>query len=80
MFGYLADAVRQVLRSSRGQALGLKSREPGRNAPALYGLAAKIGEDRLFPTLPTAVAAYRQWAAGQQQHPGEEPGRTPDAA
>ena len=45
-----------------------------------FGLAAKIGQDRLFPTLPTAVAAYRQWAAGHQQHPGEEPGRTPDAA
>jgi len=45
-----------------------------------YGLAAKTGQDRLFPTLPTAVAAYRQWAAGHQQHPGEEPGRTPDAA
>jgi SulP family sulfate permease len=30
-----------------------------------FGLAEKIGEQRLFPTLPTAVAAYRQWA---QQH------------
>ena len=40
----------------------------------VFGLAAKIGQDRLFPTLPTAVAAYRQWVAGQDQHPGEEPG------
>jgi sulfate permease, SulP family len=45
-----------------------------------FGLAAKIGRDRLFPTLPTAVAAYQQWAAGHKQHPGEEPGGTPDAA
>jgi len=44
-----------------------------------FGLAAKIGQDRLFPTLPTAVAAYQQWA-GHNQHPGEEPGGTPDAA
>jgi sulfate permease, SulP family len=26
-----------------------------------FGLTASIGADRLFPTLPTAVAAYRQW-------------------
>ncbi|MEV4014989.1 sulfate permease [Nonomuraea angiospora] len=26
-----------------------------------YGLTATVGEQRLFPTLPTAVAAYRQW-------------------
>jgi sulfate permease, SulP family len=29
-----------------------------------FGLASKIGEKRIFPTLPTAVAAYEQWAAG----------------
>jgi len=28
-----------------------------------FGLADVIGEERLFPTLPTAVEAYRQWAA-----------------
>ncbi|QXJ20951.1 sulfate permease [Actinomadura graeca] len=28
-----------------------------------YGLAAKIGEDRLFPTLPTAVEAFRRASA-----------------
>jgi len=26
-----------------------------------FGLSASIGTDRLFPTLPTAVAAYHQW-------------------
>ena len=45
-----------------------------------FGLAAKIGQDRLFPTLPTAVAACQQWAAGHEQHPGGEAGGTPDAA
>jgi sulfate permease, SulP family len=28
-----------------------------------FGLADKIGADRLFPTLPTAVQAYEQWAS-----------------
>jgi len=32
-----------------------------------FGLAQKIGPKLIFPTLPTAVAAYRQWAG---QHPG----------
>jgi len=31
-----------------------------------FGLAEKIGADRLFPTLPTAVETYEQWA---RQHP-----------
>jgi len=26
-----------------------------------YGLTAAVGPDRIFPTLPTAVAAYRDW-------------------
>jgi sulfate permease, SulP family len=28
-----------------------------------FGLADAIGQERLFPTLPTAVEAYRQWVA-----------------
>ena len=35
-----------------------------------FGLAGKIGADLLFPTLPTAVAAYQEWA---RQH--DQPGR-----
>ncbi|HEY7361290.1 MAG TPA: STAS domain-containing protein, partial [Streptosporangiaceae bacterium] len=27
-----------------------------------FGLAGKIGEEHFFPTLPTAVQAYRRWA------------------
>ncbi|MFF5184202.1 SulP family inorganic anion transporter [Streptomyces sp. NPDC000345] len=26
-----------------------------------YGLTESVGEERIFPTLPTAVAAYREW-------------------
>ena len=35
-----------------------------------FGLAGKIGAEHIFPTLPTAVAAYRQWAS---QHPPPGP-------
>jgi high affinity sulfate transporter 1 len=30
-----------------------------------YGLAAAVGQDRLFPTLPAAVAAYEEWRDDQ---------------
>ncbi|PWG15302.1 sodium-independent anion transporter [Streptomyces sp. V2] len=30
-----------------------------------YGLVESVGEERIFPTLPTAVAAYRAWEARQ---------------
>ena len=36
-----------------------------------FGLAGKIGAKHIFPTLPTAVAAYREWAS---QHPPPRPG------
>ncbi|MBO4257813.1 sulfate permease [Streptomyces griseorubiginosus] len=29
---------------------------------AAYGLVASVGENLIFPTLPTAVAAYRKWS------------------
>lgn len=30
-----------------------------------YGLVDLVGEDMIFPTLPTAVAAYREWCRGR---------------
>ena len=30
-----------------------------------YGLADRVGAGRLFPTLPTAEAAYRAWESEQ---------------
>ncbi|MEU7906133.1 sulfate permease [Actinoplanes sp. NPDC049118] len=30
-----------------------------------FGLAAAVGRDRIFPTLPTAVTAYRRWRDGE---------------
>jgi sulfate permease, SulP family len=35
------------------------------------GLIDRIGEDRVFPTLPTAVSAYQEWYAAR--HGGEPP-------
>jgi high affinity sulfate transporter 1 len=39
-----------------------------------FGLADKIGDERLFPTLPTAVQAYQAWTReqGQPGHDGTE--------
>ncbi len=37
-----------------------------------FGLAAKIGEDLLFPTLPTAVDAYRAWTREHDPGPGQD--------
>ena len=37
-----------------------------------FGLADKIGAERLFPTLPTAVEAYRAWAGQHGPQPGGE--------
>ncbi|WP_460062716.1 SulP family inorganic anion transporter [Streptomyces sp. YKOK-I1] len=32
-----------------------------------YGLTESVGEELIFPTLPTAVTAYRQWQAGRPE-------------
>jgi SulP family sulfate permease len=34
-----------------------------------YGLVAAVGPDRVFPTLPTAVAAYREWQSASGPDP-----------
>lgn len=43
-----------------------------------YGLADRVGADRLFPTLPTAEAAYRAWDSKAGRRPAPPPaGRRP---
>ena len=37
-----------------------------------FGLSSKIGADRLFPTLPTAVEAYETWAREHPPPPGPD--------
>jgi len=41
-----------------------------------FGLVASIGTDRIFPTLPTAVAAYETWRAEKADHGEDGTGRT----
>ncbi|TQK50012.1 high affinity sulfate transporter 1 [Streptomyces sp. SLBN-118] len=36
-----------------------------------YGMTESVGHDRIFPTLPTAVAAYRQWIRAQGNNQAE---------
>ena len=41
-----------------------------------FGLTAKVGADRIFPTLPTAVAAYETWRAQRAEHGTDGTGET----
>ena len=60
-----ADAL-ETLRAEladRGIVLALaRMKQELRKELAPSGLVERIGEDKVFPTLPTAVAAYRQWS------------------
>jgi high affinity sulfate transporter 1 len=60
------DAVREEL-TRAGAVFGLARVKHDLLARLeAFGLAQKIGPDLIFPTLPTAVAAYEDWA---RQHP-----------
>ncbi|MEU6788009.1 sulfate permease [Nonomuraea angiospora] len=55
------DSLRQEL-ERRGIVFAMaRVKQDLRTYLDAYGLTATVGERRLFPTLPTAVAAYRQW-------------------
>ncbi|WP_432072989.1 SulP family inorganic anion transporter [Streptomyces wuyuanensis] len=59
------DAVREEL-TGRGIVFALaRVKQDLRAELDAYGLTASVGEDRIFPTLPTAVEAYRSWARDQ---------------
>ncbi|MFC8450669.1 SulP family inorganic anion transporter [Kitasatospora sp. NPDC057223] len=58
------EALRAEL-SGRGVVFALaRVKQDLRGELDAYGLTASVGADRIFPTLPTAVAAYREWAGG----------------
>jgi len=60
------EALRQEL-TSRGIVFGLaRIKQDLRAELEPSGLLERIGEEHLFPTLPTAVDAYRAWQ--QTQH------------
>jgi SulP family sulfate permease len=57
------ESLRQEL-EARGIVFGLaRVKQDLRSDLAPSGLLERIGEEHLFPTLPTAVDAYRAWAA-----------------
>jgi MFS superfamily sulfate permease-like transporter len=64
------EAVRAEL-SHRGIIVGLaRVKRDLLDDLQAFGLAEKIGTQRIFPTLPTAVAAYQEWA---RWHPQSAP-------
>ncbi|MEU9242877.1 sulfate permease [Streptomyces shenzhenensis] len=59
------DALRREL-DARGVVFALaRVKQDLLNSLERYGLADAVGHDLIFPTLPTAVAAYREWLAAQ---------------
>lgn len=68
-----ADALEKLRRelTERGVVFGLvRLKMDLRDELAPTGILERIGEDRLFPTLPTAVAAYAAWC---RDHPDSGP-------
>ena len=52
--------------SDRGVVFAIaRMKQDLRSDLARTELLQRIGEDHLFPTLPTAVAAFREWQAEQ---------------
>ena len=65
------EAVRAEL-SRRGIVVGLaRVKQDLLDDLRAFGLYQKIGSQRIFPTLPTAVAAYQEWARRHPQ-PGQD--------
>ncbi|MEW1777783.1 sulfate permease [Streptomyces sp. NPDC086777] len=57
------DALRREL-TARGVVFALaRVKQDLLDSLEAYGLADAVGHDRIFPTLPTAVTAYRAWLA-----------------
>ncbi len=66
------DAVREEITHSGAVFALARVKQELLSRLRAFGLASKIGEDLLFPTLPTAVDAYRAWARQQDQPPGQQ--------
>ncbi|MFD4141740.1 SulP family inorganic anion transporter [Streptomyces sp. NPDC058572] len=69
------DALRREL-TGRGIEFAMaRVKQDLRDELDAYGLTRSVGEDRIFPTLPTAVAAYRAWCRRNEN--GDDGGRHP---
>ena len=61
------EALRAEL-TGRGVVFALaRVKQDLRDALDAYGLTAAVGPERIFPTLPTAVAAYQEWRRDEQR-------------
>ncbi|MGO8956287.1 MAG: SulP family inorganic anion transporter [Streptosporangiaceae bacterium] len=61
------EAVRQEITSRGGVFALARVKQDLLARLQSFGLAGKIGADLLFPTLPTALAAYQEWARQHDQ-------------
>jgi sulfate permease, SulP family len=68
------DAVRREIISRGGVFALARVKQDLLARLRSFGLADTIGAERMFPTLPTAVAAYQGWAAKQGTGPGPSVG------
>jgi len=68
------DQLRETL-SARGITFGMaRVKQDLRSDLAAAGFVDRVGEDRIFPTLPTAVAGYRAWyTATHGGRPADQP-------
>ncbi|WP_328551749.1 SulP family inorganic anion transporter [Streptomyces sp. NBC_00358] len=64
------DELRQELNRRGIEFAMARVKQDLRDELDAYGLSASVGEDRIFPTLPTAVAAYHSWCGGEGGDPG----------
>jgi MFS superfamily sulfate permease-like transporter len=61
------DALRRELQA-RGIVFALaRVKQDLRAQLDAFGLVTAVGPDHIFPTLPTAVAAYEQWRDAQSR-------------
>ncbi|AZS76132.1 sodium-independent anion transporter [Streptomyces lydicus] len=67
------DSLDQLRRELTGRGIEFamaRVKQDLRDELDAYGLSASVGEDRIFPTLPTAVAAYRSWCRSHENDGG----------
>jgi len=66
------DAVREEITSRGGVFVLARVKQDLLVRLQSFGLAEKIGAERMFPTLPTALEAYEKWVGEHSPQPGPE--------
>ncbi|MER7045074.1 SulP family inorganic anion transporter [Streptomyces jumonjinensis] len=71
------DSVEELRRelTERGVVFAMaRVKQDLRDPLDAYGLTESVGPELIFPTLPTAVAAYRRWCGDRAEPEDDEPG------